>query len=154
MPGLYFEEFEIGKKYVHPIRRTVTQYDNISFSLLTLNTQPLHIDADWSSRNPPYNKPLFNSMFTLAMMTGMQVTDLTLGTTLGNLGFSDIQFPNPVFEGDTLWATTTILGKRASKSKPDRGVVEFYHEMLNQNNVVVCTAKRTGMMRMKSSVKA
>lgn len=154
MAGLYFEDFVVGKKYVHPIRRTVTQYDNISFSCLTLNTQPLHIDADWSSKNPPYNKPLFNSMFTLALMTGMQVTDLTLGTTYGNLGFSEIEFPNPVFEGDTLWATTTILGKRESKTKNDRGIVEFQHEMYNQNNVLVCTCKRKGMMRRKSSVKA
>ena len=146
MAGLYFEEFEIGKQYDHDVRRTVTEYDNIMFSCMTLNTQPLHIDSNWSAEHGTYGKPLMNSMLTLAIVMGVQVTELTLGTTLGNLGMTDIEFPKPVFAGDTIWGKTTILSKRQSKSKPDRGVVEFLHEGYNQHGECIARVKRTGMM--------
>ncbi|MBZ0324710.1 MAG: MaoC family dehydratase [Alphaproteobacteria bacterium] len=147
MAGLYFEDFEVGKVYEHEVRRTVTEYDNIMFSCMTLNTQPLHIDSNWARENGAYGKPLMNSMLTLAIIGGVGVTELTLGTTLGNLAMTDIEFPKPVFAGDTLWGRTTILSKTPSASKPDRGVVEFLHEGLNQKGEIVARMRRKGMMK-------
>src|SRR5690606_24819572 len=144
--GLYYEEFEIGREFVHPLSRTVTEYDNISFSLMTMNPQPLHVDSHFSAQTE-WGRPLFNSLYTLAIMIGMSVQDTTLGTTIGNLGMSDVRFPKPVFAGDTLRAKTKILSKRESKSRPDAGIVEFEHTCLNQSGEVVASCRRTGMMR-------
>lgn len=146
MAGLYYEEFEIGRVYNHDLSRTVTEYDNISFSLMTMNTQPLHIDHHFAAQTE-WGKPLFNSLYTLAIMIGMAVTDTTLGTTIANLGMTDVKFPKPVFAGDTLRARTTIIGKRESASRPNAGIVEFEHACLNQRGEVVATCRRTGLMR-------
>lgn len=146
MAGLYYEEFEIGRVFNHDLSRTVTEYDNISFSLMTMNTQPLHIDHHFAEQTE-WGKPLFNSLYTLAIMIGMAVTDTTLGTTIANLGMTDVKFPKPVFAGDTLRARTTIIGKRESASRPNAGIVEFDHACLNQKGEVVATCRRTGLMR-------
>ncbi|MGU3493457.1 MaoC family dehydratase [Xanthobacteraceae bacterium A53D] len=148
MAGLYFEQFEEGQLFEHAFSRTVTEHDNISFSLMTLNPQPLHIDADFASKTE-WGKPLFNSMYTLAILVGMTVYDTTLGTTVGNLGMSDVRFPKPVFHGDTLRARTKVIGKRESKSRPSVGIVEFEHECLNQHGEVVAICRRMAMIHRK-----
>tara|TARA_R110000787_G_scaffold102680_5_gene208738 strand:+ start:172 stop:627 length:456 start_codon:yes stop_codon:yes gene_type:complete len=145
MAGFYFEEFEEGKVYDHQVRRTVSEYDNTLFSCLTMNTQPLHIDAEFS-KSSIYGERIVNSMFTLALVVGIQVTELTLGTTLGNLGMTDIAFPRPTFHGDTIRARTTVLDKRISKSRGDSGIVNFLHEGFNQKDELVATVKRTALM--------
>lgn len=148
MAGLYYEEFEVGKEYEHPLTRTVTEYDNMSFSLMTLNPQPLHIDHHFSEQTE-WGKPLFNSLYTLGIMIGMSVQDTTLGTTIGNLGMSDVRFPKPVFAGDTLRSRTKILSKRESASRPTAGIVEFEHTCLNQKDEVVAICRRMGLMHKK-----
>jgi acyl dehydratase len=146
--GLFFEEFAEGMTFDHPLSRTVTEYDNVSFSLLTMNTQPLHIDFDFASKTE-WGKPLVNSLFTLGLMIGMTVTDTTLGTTVGNLGMSDVKFPKPVFHGDTLRAKTKVISLRDSKSNPAVGIVEFEHEMWNQRGELVAVCRRAAMMKRK-----
>lgn len=149
MAGLYYEEFVVGHEFRHELSRTVTQADNMSFSLMTLNPQPLHIDAHFAAQSE-WGQPLFNSLCTLAIMIGMSVQDTTLGTTVGNLGMSDVRFPKPVFHGDTLRSRTTIVSKRESKSRSDVGLVEFEHICLNQRDEVVAICKRMAMMRKRS----
>ena len=146
MAGLYFEEFEVGREFHHEFSRTVTEMDNTMFSLLTMNPQPLHLDAHFSEKTE-YGQRLFNSLYTLGIMVGMSVYDTTLGTTVGNLGMTDVKFPKPVFHGDTLKAHTRIISKRASKSRPNEGIVNFFHEMTNQDGVVVATCERAALMR-------
>lgn len=145
MAGYYFEDFEEGTVFDHQVRRTVSEYDNTLFSCLTMNTQPLHIDAEFS-KDSIYGERIVNSMFTLALVVGIQVTELTLGTTLGNLGMNDISFPRPTFHGDTIHARTTVLDKRISKSRNDSGIVSFLHEGFNQHDELVATVKRTALM--------
>jgi acyl dehydratase len=118
------------------------------FSLLTMNPQPLHIDAHFAAKTE-WGKPLVNSLFTLGLMIGMSVNDTTLGTTLGNLGMTNVQFPKPVFHGDTVKVRTTVRSKRASKSRPNEGIVNFFHEAINQDGVVVASCERAAMMRKK-----
>ncbi|MCH9670596.1 MAG: MaoC family dehydratase [Gammaproteobacteria bacterium] len=145
MAGLYFEEFEVGKVYTHELGRTVTEADNVLFTCLTMNTQTLHLDEEFA-KTTQHGQRIVNSMFTLGLLVGMTVTELTLGTTLGNLSMTNIRFPKPVFHGDTIRAETTILEKTASKSKPDRGVVGFAHRAINQRNEEVAYCERVGMM--------
>lgn len=144
--GLYYEEFEPGQTFDHAFSRTVTEYDNVSFSLLTMNPQPLHIDFDYASKSE-WGQPLVNSLFTLGLMIGMTVADTTLGTTVGNLGMNDTRFPNPVFHGDTLKAHTKVISKRLSKSNPAVGIVELQHTMTNQRGETVAICQRAAMMR-------
>lgn len=146
MPGLYFEDFEVDRQFRHELTRTVTEADNTMFSLMSMNPQPLHIDADFAA-GTEWGQRLFNSLFTLAIMIGMTVQDTTLGTTIGNLGMSDVRFPNPVFHGDTLRAETRIVSKRESKSRPDTGLVEFEHNCFNQHGTLVASCRRVGLMR-------
>jgi len=148
MAGLYFEEFSVGQKFEHPLSRTVTEMDNTMFSLMTMNPQPLHIDAHFSAQTE-WGQRIFNSLGTLAIMIGMSVQDTTLGTTIGNLGMTEVKFPKPVFHGDTLRSRTTVVSKRESKSRPDAGLVEFEHHALNQNGDVVATCRRMAFMRKK-----
>ena len=116
MPGLYYEEFELGKVYRHELRRTVTEMDNMLFSNMTLNPQPLHIDRHFCETETEWGQPLMNSLFTLGLMIGISVNDLTVGTTIANLGMTDVRFPNPMFQGDTLSVTSEVVAKRESKS--------------------------------------
>jgi acyl dehydratase len=148
MPGLWFEEFEEGRVFEHEWTRTVTEYDNTQFSLMTMNPQPLHIDHHAAARTE-FGRPLVNSLFTLGLLVGMSVNDTTLNTTVANLGMEKVRFPAPVFHGDTLRARTTVLGLRASGSRPGQGVVTFLHEMLNQDSVIVASCERAALMKGK-----
>jgi acyl dehydratase len=145
--GLYFEDFIEGTVISHGITRTVTQMDNILFSSLTHNPQPLHIDADFCANETEWGRPILNSLFTLGLMIGISVNDTTIGTTIGNLGMTEVKFPAPLFEGDTVRVTTQIIGKRESRSRPDAGIVEFYHKAYKQDGVLVAECKRQGFMR-------
>jgi acyl dehydratase len=143
--GLYLEEFEPGHIIRHRLTKTVTENDNMTFSTMTLNPQPLHIDFDFAAKSE-WGKPLVNSLFTLGLMIGISVHDTTLGTLVGNLGMRETVFPNPVFHGDTIRVETEILSVRESKSKPDRGIVEMEHRAFNQNGVLVARCLRQTMM--------
>lgn len=151
MNGKHFEEFEAGQVFTHPIRRTVTEMDNTLFSALTYNPQPLHIDRHYCETQTEFGQPLMNSYFTLGLMVGIAVSDITLGTTIANLGMTEVRFPAPVFHGDTLHVVTTVIGKRESKSRPDAGIVEFRHEAFNQDDTLVATCTRQAFMRMKQA---
>ena len=144
--GLYFDELEEGAVYVHSPGRTVTEADNVLFTTLTMNTQSLHLDAAWAEQTE-FGERLVNSMFTLSTMVGLSVAQLTQGTIVANLGFSDVAFPAPVRHGDTLYAETLIAGKRLSSSRPGQGIVEFAHTLRNQHGTVVATARRSTLMR-------
>ncbi len=149
MAGLYFEEFYVDQKFEHPWGRTITESDNMMFSCLTLNVQPLHIDADFASRTE-WGKPLVNSLFTLGLMIGMTVNDTTLGTTVANLGMTDIRFPKPLFHGDTIRVRTSVKSVRESKSRPKAGIVEFEHIAVNQHKEVVAICVRQALMHKRS----
>ncbi|MCY6380681.1 MaoC family dehydratase [Hoeflea prorocentri] len=150
MTGLYLEEFSQGQVFQHELRRTITESDNMLFSNMTLNPQPLHIDFDFASRTE-WGKPLVNSLFTLGLLIGISVNDTTVGTTIANLGMTDVTFPHPMFHGDTLRVETEVLSVRESKSKADRGIVEFEHRGYNQNGDLVARCKRQAMMRKKAA---
>ncbi|WP_127817934.1 MaoC/PaaZ C-terminal domain-containing protein [Microbacterium sp. CPCC 204701] len=145
MKGLYFEEMEPGAVIRHPLTRTVTEMDNVLFTSLSMNVAPIHLDAEYA-KTLPYGKPLVNSLFTMALIGGMTVPDLVFQTSLGNLGYEHVEFPNPVFHGDTLRAETTILDKRESKSDQTRGIVWFEHRGINQRDELVLLCKRVGMI--------
>ena len=147
MPGLYFEDFEIGHVYVHPLRRTVTEMDNMLFSNMTLNPQPLHIDRHFCETQTEFGQPLINSLFTLGLMIGISVNDLTVGTTIANLGMSNVRFPHPLFQGDTVHVTSKVISARSSKSRPNAGIVEFEHKAFNQNDDLVAICLRQAFMR-------
>jgi acyl dehydratase len=144
--GLYFEEFTVGRMFRHGISRTVSQADNMLFCNMTMNPQPLHIDAHFCATETTWGRPVVNSFFTLALMMGLSVYDTTLGTTVANLGMSDIRFFTPLFDGDTLRVETEIVGARASKSQPDRGIVDFLHRGYNQRDELVGECRRQGMI--------
>jgi acyl dehydratase len=148
--GLYYEDLVVGSVHHHSVRRTVTETDNVWFSLITLNTQPLHLDEEFS-KGTIFGGRIVNSLFTLALITGMSVTDLTLGTTLGNLGFNEISFPNPVRHGDTLRSETHVVEKRLSQSRKDAGIVTFRHLGYNQRDEVVCSGLRVALMLLRPS---
>ena len=145
MTGKYFEELTPDSVFDHQPHRTVTETDNLLFSTLTHNPQPLHIDAEYAAQTQ-YGRILVNSCFTLSLVIGLSVADTTLGTTLGNLGMEEVEFPNPVFIGDTLRVSTKVVKRRESNSKPDRGVVWFRHTAVNQRGEVVCECLRKAMM--------
>ena len=146
MAGRWFEELEVGRVYHHPITRTVTQMDNMMFSCLTMNPQPLHIDREFAARTE-WGQPLMNSLFTLGLMIGISVNDLTVGTTIANLGMTDVRFPAPLFENDTVSVTTEVVSKRESKSRPDAGIVEFDHKAYKQDGTLVAQCRRQAFMR-------
>ncbi len=148
MTGLYLEEFKPGHVFKHPLRRTVTESDNVLFSTMTLNPQPLHIDFDFCSKTE-WGQPLVNSLFTLGLMIGIAVNDTTVGTTVANLGMTETKFPNPLFHGDTVHVETEVKSVRESKSKADRGIVEFEHRAYNQNDVLIAICTRQAMMMKK-----
>ena len=150
MAGLYFEAFAVGQVFEHALRRTVTEADNTLFSVMTMNPQPLHLDAEFAA-STEFGQRLVNSLFTLGLMIGLSVGDTTLGTTVANLGMTDVKFPKPVFHGDTLRAVTKVLSLRDSKSRPDAGLVEFEHSALNQRGEMVAICKRTALMKRRPS---
>ena len=144
--GLYFEDIVPGEVVEHRYTRTVTQMDNMLFSNMTLNPQPLHIDAHFCATETQWGRPLMNSLFTLGLMIGISVNDTTVGTTIGNLGMTDVKFPAPLFEGDTIRVETEIVGARASKSRGDAGIVDFQHRAYKQDGTLVAECKRQGFM--------
>ena len=148
MAGLYFEEFAVGQVFKHQPGRTVTEADNVLFTTMTMNPQPLHLDAAFASQTE-FGQRLVNSLLTLGIAVGLSVGDTTLGTTVANLGFDKIEFPKPVFHGDTLYVETEIMDKRESRSRPDAGVVFFEHRATNQREELVARIRRAGLMRKK-----
>lgn len=151
MAGLYFEEFSVGQKFKHAIRRTVTEADNVFFSALTHNPAPLHIDEEYCRTHTEFGQRIVNSAFTLGLMVGISIGDTTLGTTVANLGWDEVRFPKPVFHGDTLHCESEVAELRASRSRPQNGIVIFIHRAYNQQNVLVAICKRAALMLRKPS---
>lgn len=145
MAGLYFEDFIPDQVFKHPISRTVTETDNLLICTLTHNPQPLHLDEEFS-KSTMHGSRLVNSVFTLGLVVGLPVAELSLGTTLGNLGFDNVRFPAPVRVGDTLRSETRVISKRESKKWPDAGIVNFVHTGYNQRDEVVAVIGRAGLM--------
>src|ERR1700678_3945613 len=150
MSGLYFEEFDLGLVFKHAITRTITETDNLIFCALTHNPQPLHLDAEFA-KGTEFGRRIVNSIFTLGLMIGMTVGDTTLGTTIANLGMSKVEFPKPVFHGDTIRARTIVRSLRSSRSRPTAGVVEFEHQAFNQRGETVATCLRAAFMKRRPS---
>jgi len=148
MAGLFFEDFTVGRTITHRPSRTVTETDNVLFSALTMNPQPLHLDHEFA-RASQYGRPLVNGLFTLSLMMGLTVYETTLGTTGGNLGFEEMRFSAPVFVGDTLTAVTEVLSKRPSQSRPEFGIVELEHRCVNQHGAVALTCRRFALMLLR-----
>jgi len=146
MTGLYFEQFDEGQVFEHAMSRTVSETDNVLFCSLTMNPQPLHLDEEFAKQTE-FGRRLVNSLFTLGLMIGISVGDTTLGTTVANLGISDVRFPKPVFHGDTLRVRTVVRAKRRSRSRQDAGIVEFEHQGINQRGETVAVCRRTGLMK-------
>jgi len=149
VPGLYFEEFTVGQTFVHSIRRTVTETDNVLITALTHNPAALHLDEEYCRAQTEFGQRVVNSVFTLGLMVGISVHDTTLGTTVGNLGWDEVRFPKPVYHGDTLRAESEVHEVRASKSRPDNGIVTFIHRAYNQHNALVASCKRSALMLRK-----
>jgi acyl dehydratase len=151
--GLHLEDFEVGRVFEHPLRRTVTEMDNTLFSCLTHNPQPLHIDHEFA-KGTEFGKPLMNSIFTLGLMIGIAVNDTTMGTTIANLGMTVVKFPAPVFHGDTLRFTSEVMAKRESRSRPDAGILELLHKGYNQKGELVAECRRQLLVRRRPKAKA
>jgi acyl dehydratase len=145
--GLYLEEFEVGHVFDHPITRTVTETDNVLFSTMTMNPAKLHLDFDYCANETEFGKPLVNSLFTLGLMIGISVHDTTYGTTIANLGMTDVKFPGPLFHGDTVSVRTEVVAVRESRSRPDAGIVEFEHRAYKQDGALVASCRRQAFMR-------
>ncbi len=149
--GIYFDDFVAGEVFEHRYYRTVTQMDNMLFSNMTLNPQPLHIDAHFCARETEWGRPLMNSLFTLGLMIGMSVSDITTGTTIANLGMTEVKFPHPRFEGDTVHCTSEVVSKRESTSRPGAGIVDFSHRAYKQDGALVAECRRQAFMRKRSA---
>ncbi|MAM73849.1 MaoC family dehydratase [uncultured Tistrella sp.] len=147
MPGLYFDDMQVGQTFQHDIRRTVTEADNVFFSALTHNPARLHLDEEYCAQETEFGSRLVNSAFTLGLMVGISVGDTTLGTAIANLGWDEVRFPKPVFHGDTLRVETEVIGLRDSRSRPDAGIVTFLHRAYNQRGDLVASCKRSGLQR-------
>ncbi len=150
MGGKYFEELAVGDVFKHEPARTITETDNLLFTALTMNPQPLHLDAEFA-RQAEFGQRLVNSIFTLGLAVGLSVADTTLGTTVGNLGFERVEFPKPVFIGDTLYSETEVLEKRDSRSRPQWGIVTFEHRASNQRGEIIMRCRRAAMMQRRPS---
>ncbi|TNE33762.1 MAG: MaoC family dehydratase [Alphaproteobacteria bacterium] len=146
MAGKFFDEWQVGERIEHEIRRTVTETDNLLFTTMTHNPQPLHLDIE-AAKASEFGQILVNGTFTFSLMVGLSVGDTTLGSLVANLGYDKLAMPKPVFIGDTLRATTEVKELRDSKSRPNAGVVVFAHEMLNQRDEVVCRCERSAMLK-------
>jgi acyl dehydratase len=145
MAGLYYEEFEVGQRFAHDIRRTVTEADNVFFSALTHNPAALHLDEEYS-KGTEFGQRIVNSAFTLGLMVGISVGDTTLGTTVANLGWDVVRFPRPLFHGDTVHVESEVLSLRDSTSRPDNGIVVFAHRAYNQRDELVGSCERSALM--------
>lgn len=148
MAGRYFDEWQVGDRIEHPIRRTVTETDNLLFSTLTHNPQPLHIDAE-AAKASEFGRILVNGTFTFSLMIGVSVAETTLGTLLANLGYDKLIMPKPVFLGDTIRVQTEVVATRPSKSRPGAGIVTFEHRAINQQGEIVCSCLRMALLKGK-----
>ena len=148
MAGLWFDELQVGQKFQHQIRRTVTETDNVLFTAMTHNPALLHLDEEYM-RGTEYGQRIVNSVFTLGLMVGISIGDTTLGTAVANLGWDEVRFPKPVFHGDTIHVETEVIELRESKSRPDQGIVTFLHRAYNQRDELVASCKRSGLQRKK-----
>ena len=146
MSGQYYEQLEVGRTFQHPIRRMVTEMDNVLFSALTHNPAALHLDDEYCREHTDYGQRIVNSAYTLGLIVGISVGDTTLGTTLGNLGLDEVRFPAPVFHGDTIHAETEVISRRESASRPNAGLVVFEHRGYNQRDEMVAKIRRTALM--------
>jgi len=146
MAGRFFEEWTVGDRMEHEIRRTVTETDNLLFTTMTHNPQPLHLDAEFA-RESEFGQILVNGTFTFALMVGLSVGDTTLGTLVANLGYDKLVMPKPVFIGDTMRATSEVAELKESKSRPNAGIVTFAHELINQRGEIVCSCLRTALVK-------
>jgi acyl dehydratase len=149
MAGLYFEEFSVGQVFKHPVRRTVTEMDNVLFSAMTHNPAALHLDEEYCREHTEFGQRIVNSAFTLGLLVGISVGETTLGTTVGNLGWDEVRFPKPVFHGDTLRVESQVMELRASQSRPHNGIVIFEHRGYNQRQELVASCKRSALMLRK-----
>ena len=145
MPGLYFDELTVGQMFKHPIRRTITEADNVFFSALTHNPAMLHLDEEYCRTETEFGQRIVNSAFTLGLMVGISVGDTTLGTAVANLGWDEVRFPKPMFHGDTIRVETEVIELRESKSRPNAGIVTFMHRAYNQRGELVGHCKRSGL---------
>ncbi len=145
MAGKYFDQWQVGDRIIHEIRRTVTETDNLLFSTMTHNPQPLHIDAE-AAKASEFGQILVNGTFTFALMVGLSVGDTTLGTLVANLGYDKLVMPAPVFIGDTMRATSEVVELKESRSRPNAGIVTFRHELINQRDEVVCRCLRSALL--------
>jgi acyl dehydratase len=150
MAGRFYDEWQVGDRLTHDIRRTVTETDNLLFSTMTHNPQPLHLDAE-AAKASEFGQILVNGTFTFALMVGLSVGDTTLGTLVANLGYDKLVMPKPVFIGDTLRAETEVVELRDSKSRLDAGLVTFRHILLNQRDEPVCQCLRTALLKRKGA---
>ncbi|MFN8565786.1 MAG: MaoC family dehydratase [Anaerolineae bacterium] len=144
MPGKYYEDLEPGATFRHSLGRTITETDNVLFSSLTMNPQPLHINEDFASKTE-FGRRVVNGLLTLSLVVGITVTDLTDGTIIANLGYENIRHPHPVFHGDTIYVETTVVSRRESKSRPNCGIVTLTHYGRNQDGVVVVEVTRSAL---------
>lgn len=149
MAGKWFDELEVGQVFKHPIRRTLTETDNILFTSMTHNPAQLHLDADYCEKETEFGKPLINSLFTLGLVIGISVHETTMGTAVANLGMDNVKFPKPLFAGDTIHVETEITNLRESKSRPTQGIVSFEHRAFNQKGELVCSLERSGLQHKK-----
>ena len=145
MAGRYYDEWRVGDRLTHEIRRTVTETDNLLFSTMTHNPQPLHLDAE-AAKASEFGRILVNGTFTFALMVGLSVGDTTLGTLVANLGYDKLVHPNPVFIGDTMRASSEVTALRESRSRPEAGLVTFRHDLHNQRDELVCQCFRTALL--------
>lgn len=143
--GRWFEDLPVGCAVQHAVRRTVTETDNVLFTTMSMNPAPMHLDADYAAQTE-FGRPLMNSMFTIALVVGISVSELTLGTIVAQLGLDSVKFPAPVFAGDTIRVESEVIDARESKSRPDAGIVVVEHRAFNQRDELVCTAQRTCLM--------
>jgi acyl dehydratase len=146
MAGKHYDEWQVGDRIEHDLRRTVTETDNLLFSTMTHNPQPLHLDAE-AAKASEFGRILVNGTFTFALMVGLSVGDTTLGTLVANLGYDKVVMPKPVFIGDTMRATSEVVELRDSKSRPEAGLVTFRHRLINQRDEVVCECLRTALLK-------
>jgi acyl dehydratase len=145
MAGVYFDDLEVGQVFRHALRRTITEMDNVLFTSMTHNPALLHLDEEYCRTETEFGQRIVNSAFTLGLMVGISVGDTTLGTAVANLGWDEVRFPNPLFHGDTIRVETEVLELRASKSRPNAGIVTFQHRAYNQKGQLVAICKRSGL---------
>lgn len=145
MAGLFFDELQVGQTFQHPIRRTITEADNVWFTAITHNPALIHLDEEYCREHSEFGQRIVNSAFTLGLMVGISVGETTLGTAIANLGWDEVRFPKPLFHGDTLRVETEVLELRESKSRPNAGIVTFSHRGYNQHGELVAHCKRSGL---------